>query len=321
VNGVIVTAGLSMTFGGLQAVDELALDVPEGVVFGFLGPNGAGKTTTIRLLLGLLEPTSGRALVAGLDTRTDGDGVRSRCGVLLDDPGLYDRLTAEENLDFYARVWRLPRNERAGRIRELLEHIALWDRRTETVADWSLGMRKKLAIARALLHRPTVLFLDEPTTGLDPIARSALRDDITTLAEKEGTTVFLTTHDLDDAQRMCGLVTVMKQGRVVATGSPDDLRRRFLSSRVDIRGVGLDGPVVDAIRQQPGVAGIESGAGLVKVTLEPGRSVAPLVRLAVERGVEVEEVAPEAVSLEDAFLAIVGDEPGARATPQSGEDT
>ncbi len=296
-----------MSFGAQRAVDGLDLDVPAGVVFGFLGTNGAGKTTTIRLLLGLLQPTSGRASVAGFDTRTNDNDVRAHCGVLLDTPGLYDRLTAVDNLEFYGRVWRLPPADRQARIRELLQHIGLWDRRTETVGGWSLGMRKKLAIARALLHRPPVLFLDEPTTGLDPIARAALRDDITSLAAKEGSTVFVTTHDLDDAQRMCATVAVLQKGRLVASASPTELIRQRSGHRVDIRGRGLAAAVVDAMRSQPGVLRVEGNDSAVTVTLQGEQSVAPLVRLAVEAGADVEEVSPETASLEAAFLSIVGE--------------
>ncbi len=303
----IVAEGLTIRFGDRAAVDGMDLSVPEGVVFGFLGTNGAGKTTTMRLLLGLLEPTSGRASVAGFDTRTQGDEVRAQCGVLLDEPGLYDRLSAEQNLELYARIWGLPPADRAARIKDLLTHIGLWDRRKETVDTWSLGMRKKLALARAVLHRPPVLFLDEPTTGLDPIARAALRADIISLAEKEGATVFLTTHDLDDAQRMCTLVGVMRAGRLMATGSLDDLNARYQSSDVEIRGRGLRSPLVDAIRRYEGVVSVdgEHDGSRLRISLQSGVSVAPLVQLAVQQGAQIEEVRPEHTSLEDAFLAIV----------------
>jgi ABC-2 type transport system ATP-binding protein len=159
----IHTRDLTRDFGALRAVDELSLDVPTGVIFGFLGPNGSGKTTTIRLLLGLLEPTAGVADVLGHDTRTDAGAIRERCGALLEHPGLYERMTAQDNLDFYARVWRLSSVERQARVRELLTGLDLWERRREIVGAWSRGMKQKLAVARTLLHRPALVFLAEPT--------------------------------------------------------------------------------------------------------------------------------------------------------------
>jgi len=306
VEAAIWCDGLTIKFGDRSAVNGLNLTIPAGVVFGFLGTNGAGKTTTIRLLLGLLEPTSGRAAVAGFDTASQGDEVRAHCGVLLDEPGLYDRLSAEANLEFYGRIWQMSPTDRSVRIKELLEHLGLWDRRKESVGTWSLGMRKKLALARAVLHRPPVVFLDEPTTGLDPLARAALRTDIVSLAEKEGSTVFLTTHDLDDAQRMCSLVGVMKEGQLVATGSLDDLTARYLSSNVGIRGHKLGGRVLDAVRGHPGVVSVDGDDTHLTIGLVDGAPVAPLVSLAVGGGAEIEEVRPAHSGLEDAFLAIVG---------------
>lgn len=166
----IRTVNLSRDFGNVQAVDNLSLEVPRGIVFGFLGANGSGKTTTIRLLLGLLEPTSGRAEVFGFDTRLQANEIRRRTGALLEHPGLYERLSAEDNLEFYGRVWRLPTARRRSRIKELLSNLGLWQRRHESVGSWSRGMKQKLAVARAMLHCPPLIFLDEPTNGLDPVA-------------------------------------------------------------------------------------------------------------------------------------------------------
>ncbi len=158
----ICTEGLTRHFGDVHAVDDLTLEVPSGIVFGFLGPNGSGKTTTIRLLLGLLEPTAGRAEVLGYDTRTQADEVRARTGALLEHAGLYERLTALDNLDFYGRIYGLSAGERAARIEELLRHVDLWDRRNDVVDAWSRGMRQKLAVARAMLHRPPLTFSTSP---------------------------------------------------------------------------------------------------------------------------------------------------------------
>src|SRR6478752_3016179 len=210
----IQTTDLTRDFGSVRAVDHLTLTVPPGIIFGFLGPNGAGKTTTIHLLLGLLEATSGEARVLGLDPRTQSEQIRTRSGALLEFSGLYERLTAEDNLDFYGRVWHMPPGERQTRIKELLTHLSLYDRRKERVSTWSRGMKQKLAIARVLLHRPDLIFLDEPTAGLDPVAAAALRDDLEALVQREGTTVFLNTHNLPEAERLCQQVGVIREGRL-----------------------------------------------------------------------------------------------------------
>src|SRR5215467_13411015 len=174
----IRTTGLTRAFGNVRAVDALTLEVPSGIIFGFLGANGAGKTTSINLLLGLLEPTAGRAEVLGFDTRRQGSAIRERTGALLEYSGLYERLSAEDNLDFYGRVWHLSTAERQERIKQLLTHVGLYERRHERVGTWSRGMKQKLAITRVLLHRPALIFLDEPTAGLDPVAAAGLRDDL-----------------------------------------------------------------------------------------------------------------------------------------------
>ncbi|TLN19031.1 ABC transporter ATP-binding protein, partial [bacterium] len=230
---IIRAQALARSFGAVRAVDGITFDVGSGTVFGFLGPNGSGKTTTIRLLLGLLEPTSGRAEVLGLDTLSGGDAIRQRCGALLEHTGLYERLSAEENLDFFGRVWHLPAAERAVRIRELLDGLGLWDRRKEIVANWSRGMKQKLAVARTLLHRPQLVFLDEPTAGLDPVAAAALLDDLEQLVHRQGMTVFLTTHNLAEAEKMCDRVAVIRQGQLLSIGSPDELRLRQGGQRLE----------------------------------------------------------------------------------------
>ena len=171
----IQAEGLVRDFGAIRALDHLSLDVPAGIVFGFLGPNGAGKTTAIRAFLGLVEPTAGSARVLGFDTRRESDRIRERAGALLEHNGLYERLTAEQNLEFAGRVWHMPKADRRARTRELLEQFGLWNRRDEPVGKWSRGMKQKLAVARAVFHRPPLVFLDEPTAGLDPVASAALR--------------------------------------------------------------------------------------------------------------------------------------------------
>ena len=305
----IRTEGLTRIFGSTTAVSDLTLEVEAGTVFGFIGQSGAGKTTTIRLLLGLLEPTRGRAEVLGYDTREQADEVRGCTGVLLEHSGLCERLSALDNLQFYARVWRLPVSERWHRIRELLDRLDLWERRDETVAEWSRGMRQKLAVARALLHRPPLVFLDEPTSGLDPVAAAALRDDLAVLAQNDGTTVFLTTHNLAEAEKICDQIGIIANGELKAIGTPEELRRQLGSARVKVVGRGFSEQVVAILRGHPEVRSVARENG--HLILEPrghGR-VAPLVSILVGSGVQVEEVRPMRSTLEDVFFSILGEEP------------
>jgi ABC-2 type transport system ATP-binding protein len=319
IDGAIRTEALTRDFGRLRAVDGLSLEVASGTIFGFLGPNGSGKTTTIRLLLGLLEPTSGQATVLGRDTRTDASAVRERSGALLEHPGLYERMTAQDNLEFYARVWRLSATERRERVHDLLSGLGLWDRRHEIVGAWSRGMKQKLAVARALLHRPALVFLDEPTAGLDPIAAAALRDDLTTLVRREGVTVFLTTHNLAEAERLCDSVGVIRQGRLLAVGRPDELRARARAGRMEVTGAGLDARILGLVEAQPQVAGAELDHGRLQLRLREGLDTAPLVALLVREGVAIDEVRKGGADLEEAFLALMADEePGADAAPGAG---
>jgi ABC-2 type transport system ATP-binding protein len=304
-NGCAIrTERLTRQFGALRAVDGLDLDVRAGTVFGFLGPNGSGKTTTIRLLLGLLEATSGRAEVLGRDVARDAAAVREHSGALLEHAGLYERLTAEQNLDFYGRVSRMPLGDRRSRIRELLTHLGLWERRAEPTATWSRGMKQKLAVARALLHRPTLVFLDEPTAGLDPVASAALREDVAGLAAREGTTVFLTTHNLVEAGKLCAQVGVIRQGRLVAVGRPDELRARS-SPRAEIGGRNFTDAVLATLRAAPGVSAVTADNGRLRLELGDQADMAALVSLVVSAGGLVEEVRRETASLEDVFLTLM----------------
>jgi|YNPNPStandDraft_1061719.scaffolds.fasta_scaffold02029_13 ABC-2 type transport system ATP-binding protein len=304
----IRTENLTRDFPTVRAVDGLTLTVPKGIIFGFLGPNGSGKTTTIRLLLGLLEPTAGRAEVLGYDVAHQADAVRSRSGALLEHDGLYERLSALDNLEFYGRIWRLPLPERRARIQELLTHFGLWERRKELAGTWSRGMKQKLAIARAMLHRPELLFLDEPTSGLDPIAAAALREDIRALASREGVTVFLTTHNLAEAEKLCGQVGVIRQGKLLAVGHPDALRAQAGSPRMEIVGQGLNETLLALVRARPEVAAAHLHNGRLVVDLHTADDAAALVRLLVSEGVAIEEVRKGAASLEEVFMTLMQEE-------------
>ena len=276
----ILCDSLTRDFGSIRALDGLTLAVPTGAIFAFLGPNGAGKTTTIHLLLGIIEPTAGTARVLGFDPVTAGDPIRRRSGALLEHSGLYERLSAVENLRYYARIAHLGAEETEARIAELLTQFGLYDRRDDTVGKWSRGMKQKLAIARVLLHKPSLVFLDEPTSGLDPESTVALREHIVSL----GTTVFLTTHNLTDVEKMATHVAVIREGRLLDAGTPAELRARAVRSRVTIR-----------MQDREPLA----------MELAPGESAAPIVARLVHEGAQIEEVRREEPSLEEVFLHLV----------------
>jgi len=305
---VITTQNLRRDFGSIHAVDDISMDVPPGIVFGFLGPNGSGKTTTIRLLLGLLEPTAGSACVLGYDTVRQADEIRLRSGALLEHTGLYERMTAEDNLEFYARVWRLPTEKRSARIKSLLGSLDLWDRRREVVGNWSRGMKQKLAVARTLLHQPELIFLDEPTAGLDPIAAASLREDLEKLAREHGVTVFLTTHNLSEAEKLCDQIAVIRQGRLLAMGSPDTLRLAKSANSLKVTGRGFTEAVLALLRRQPEVRSIHQEDSHLLIELNDNPDTAPLVSLLAANGVQIDEIHKGKASLEEVFLALMEEE-------------
>ncbi len=304
----IVVENLTKDYDGLRAVDHINFSVGAGEIFGFLGPNGAGKTTTIHLLLGLLEPTEGRAEVLGFDTATQADDVRTHTGALLEHTGVYEQLSAEDNLDFYGRVYRMAPAERQARIKELLTQMDLWERRKDRAANWSKGMKQKLALARAMLHRPQLVFLDEPSAGLDVVSANAVREGLEALAEREGMTVFLTTHNMAEAERLCSQVAVIREGKLVATGHPDDLRARAGGPRLEIFGRGFTENVLRLLRGRPEVAAITMENGHLEVNLTEDTDTAALVSLAVSAGVEVQEVRRGKATLEEVFLTLMEEE-------------
>ena len=301
----IQTHKLTRDFETVRAVDNLDLKVEKGKIFGFLGPNGSGKTTTIRLLLGLLEPTTGQAEILGFDSQSQAAHIRHCCGALLEHHGLYERLSAFDNLDFYARVWRIPTGQRNGRIWELLKNLGLWERRSENVGDWSRGMKQKLAIARTLLHRPELIFLDEPTAGLDPISAAALHDDLAALVEREGVTIFLTTHNLSEAEKLCHKVGVIREGKLLACGSLARLQAQAARPRLQISGSGFTPEILAQLQSQPIVIGIQRNNGNITLELTNQSETAPMVNMLVNAGAQVEEVQKSKSNLEDVFLSLM----------------
>lgn len=295
----------------MSAVEGLDLDVHEGEVFGFLGPNGAGKTTTLRLLCALIAPTSGTAEIAGLRLGRDDTRIRASVGILTEHPGMYERLSAEENLDFFAALYGLDRATRRSQIERFLRLMGLWERRTEAVATFSRGMKQKMAIARAALHEPRVLFLDEPTTGLDPDAARTVREFIVAL-RGEGRTVFLCTHNLDEADRLCDRIAFFKHS-VIRIAAPDELRAELYGRTTEIRLMPSPHPEhLESVRAVEGVreAWLENGSILVR-SADPLRTNPALVRALVSHGAEVAFVTERRASLEDVYLAIVHERPDA----------
>jgi ABC-2 type transport system ATP-binding protein len=251
----------------------------------------------------LLEPTSGRAEVLGFDTRTQAVQIREKCGALLEYAGLYERLTANDNLEFYGRIWHMPAPELSARIKELLTHFDLWERRYETVSTWSHGMKQKLALARTLLHRPSLIFLDEPTSGLDPVAAAAFRADLASLVSRQGMTVFLTTHNLAEAEKLCDQVAIIRAGKLLTVGSPDQLGAT--ETKVVVTGSGFNKTLLSALRNRPEISSVQLQNGSLILGLKEQTPVAPLVDLMVASGVHVEEVRRQETSLEEAFLTLV----------------
>ncbi|MFL7871642.1 MAG: ATP-binding cassette domain-containing protein [Anaerolineales bacterium] len=304
----IQTNQLTRSFGTLKAVDRLTLEVQRGTVFGFLGPNGSGKTTTIRLLLGLLDADEGQAQVLGFDIREQPDEVRARSGALLEHHGLYERLSAADNLDYYGRIWHMSKAERESRNRELLEPLGLYDRRNEPIGRWSRGMKQKLAVARTLMHHPELVFLDEPTAGLDPVASAALREDLEMLAEQEGVTIFLTTHNLAEAEKLCNQVGVINHGQLLALGSPADLRSRTSAPRLYVTGQGFSPQVIESLRGNALVSKVQAHNGQTVMDLTDMARSHEIVAQLVGAGVQIDEVRKEKADLEDVFLRLVEEE-------------
>jgi ABC-2 type transport system ATP-binding protein len=235
VTALIETNSLTKKFGDLRAVDSLTLHVNDGEVFGFLGPNGAGKTTTVRMLCCLISKTSGTAKIGDYEVGNNADQqkIRRMIGLLTENVGLYEELSAYDNLDFYGRFYKLDAQKRKEQIEYLLKMLGLWERRNEAAGTFSKGMKQKLAIARALIHDPQVLFLDEPTASLDPEASKTVRDFILEL-KKEKRTIFLNTHLLDEAEKICDRVAILNT-RLIATGTPQELRRSLSGRKIKVQ--------------------------------------------------------------------------------------
>ena len=286
----------------LVAVDDLSLEVERGEVFGFLGPNGAGKTTTVRMLTGLIRPSAGTAQIAGFELGKNDTEIRQNVGILTESPGMYDRLTAEKNLTIFANLYDVPDNEKS--VNKYLSMLGLWERRNDTVGSFSKGMRQKLAVARALIHEPQILFLDEPTTGLDPEASKTVRDFVEEL-KTEGRTIFMTTHNLDEAEKLCDRVGIFQQ-RLLTLDSPSNLREKMYGRRVVFHLRELQPGWVDLVSNMPGMGNVEAADNKLVISLkDPEQSNPEIVKALVLAGAEVQFVGEIRHSLEQIYLEMV----------------
>ena len=288
-------------YGELEAVKGIDLDVSDGEVFGFLGPNGAGKSTTISILCTLLKPTAGEVEVAGLDVMRHPDAVRHRLGLIFQDPSLDDQLTARENLEFHGFIYGLPARVRKERIGEVLAMVGLEDRAESQVRTFSGGMKRRLEIARGVMHHPEVLFLDEPTLGLDPQTRNHIWEYLHDLRKREGITLFMTTHYMDEAE-FCDRIAIIDQGSIVALGTPDELKAKVGG---DVITISADDPeaLASEIDRAFGVATSFQGGNL---RMEVADSSTFMPRLVRELSAPVKSLTLSRPSLDDVFLKLTG---------------
>ncbi len=292
---------LAKRYGDVEAVRGIDFSVASGEIFGFLGPNGAGKTTTIKILCTLLQPTSGQARLAGVDVTTSPAEVRRRIGVVFQDPALDDRLTAEENLMLHAVAYRVPRGERAARIEQALTFVDLQDRRADLTRTFSGGMKRRLEIARGLVHRPDILFLDEPTTGLDPQTRARTWEVLRSLRDQFGTTLFMTTHYMDEAEN-CDRIAIVDHGKIVALDTPAALKQRVGKDMVTARSADPEA-LSRLLAEKYGIESLRNDGGLSFLVPEGD---AFIVKLLTADRPPLQGISVRRPTLDDVFLSLTG---------------
>ena len=303
---MIELENLTRKFGELTAVDNVTLKVNKGEIFGFLGPNGAGKSTTVRMLCCLISKTSGEARVGDFDVDHEEDRlkIRKTIGYLSGDVGLYENLSAYKNLDFYGKLYEVPSAEREENIKRLLQLVGLWERKDDAAAGLSKGMKQKLAIARTLIHEPQVLFLDEPTANLDPLAAKTVRDFILEL-KKEKRTIFMNTHNLDEAERVCDRIAVLKT-KLIAVGSPEDLERSVSNRKTVVHLESNGDSVLAAVKKLSTVKSVSKSENKIILDMDnPEKDNPQLVRTIVAAGGNIQYVTESRSTLEDVYLKLV----------------
>jgi ABC-2 type transport system ATP-binding protein len=305
-NSMIETENLTRKFGELTAVDNVTLKVNKGEVFGFLGPNGAGKTTTVRMLCCLISKTSGKARIGDFDVDQEEDRlkIRKMVGYLSGDVGLYENLSAYKNLDFYGKLYEVPSAKREENIKRLLQLLGIWERKDDAVAGFSKGMKQKLAIARALIHEPQLLFLDEPTANLDPEAAKTVRDFILEL-KKDKRTIFMNTHNLAEAERVCDRIAVLKT-KLIRVGSPEDLERSISSRKTVVQLESIVDSVLVAVKKLGTVKNVSISENKLILDIDdPEKDNPQLVRAIVAAGGNIQYVTELRSTLEDVYLKLV----------------
>jgi ABC-2 type transport system ATP-binding protein len=296
---------LTRKFNDLVAVNDISFEIDKGEIFGLLGPNGAGKTTTLAMLSTMLKPTSGSATVNGMDIEHNEDGVRKSIGIVFQDQSLDEELTAWENMDFHGRLYRIPGDVRRQRITGLLNLVELEDRKNDIVKTFSGGMRRRLEIARGLLHRPAVLFLDEPTLGLDPQTRNHLWQYIATLNKEHGITIILTTHYMEEADRLCNRIAIIDHGKIIALDTPANLKDGIGGDVVTIKS--SDPSAIISALKEPWVSRIEQHDGQVTISLQNAEQhVSTIVTLLNRDRIAIESISIHKPTLEDVFLSFTG---------------
>ena len=302
---VVEIQGVTKRFNGSPVLDEINLKVRKGEIFGYLGPDGSGKTTTMRIMLGLLKPTSGKVLINGKEPDDSNSDLRSSIGVLMENNGLCEQLSPYQNLLYYARLYGVPESDRVEKIERLLEFAGLSDRRNEKTGRFSAGMKRKLGLARAMIHDPEILFLDEPTAGLDPESRMLVRDLILRLSEDEGMTVFLNTHDLSEVEKVCSNAAILDGGRIRACDTIVGLKRSHDTPVLEITLVDTEYAerTLDLLTSQDLVYDCERDDRRVTVTLN-GERPSTVLAMLVTNSIAVEEVKNTTKSLEAVYLDI-----------------
>lgn len=306
---MIQVKNLSKHFGNLKAVDDITFEIEKGEIFGFLGPNGAGKTTTIRLLSCIIRPTDGTAFLEGYNICDHAMEIRKIVGVLTENPCLYERLTPVYNLDFFGKLYEVPETVRAQRIEELLTMFDLNDRKDQKVATFSKGMKQKLALARALLHNPKILFLDEPTAALDPKTAKGVRDYIKKLSEEEDRIIFISTHNLTEAEYLCDRVAVIDHGKIVGIGSPDELSREiWKGQQVQIVIKNYNHQIQQTLKGIDAIKNFEFQNNILKLDVQDTSTDNPrIIEALVNAGAQIISAEVKRHSLEEVYLNLIRD--------------
>ena len=303
---IITLKGLTKKFNGFTAVDSLNFSVEEGEIFGFLGPNGAGKTTTLSMLATLLEPTSGGAVVNSFNIKTNKDDVRKSIGIVFQDPSLDEELTAYENMDFHGRLYRVPKELRKKKIIELLKLVELEERKDDLVKKFSGGMKRRLEIARGLLHEPKILFLDEPTLGLDPQTRNHLWEYIEKLNKEKHITIILTTHYMEEADKLCDRIAIIDKGRIIVLNTPENLKEDVSGDIITVETSDAH-KLYSQIQKFSWFKSAKQHDGFITINLKNAeKHVAEIVKLSDNNYINIKSISIHKPTLEDVFLHFTG---------------